>query len=116
MQTVAELSELVSQFRDARHWRQFHTAKSMALSLVIESSEVAELFQWGTDAPLSSLPPEQRERLGEELSDVLYWTLAMASDAGIALPEAFVSKMSKNELKYPVEKARGSSLKYTELK
>lgn len=116
MKTIAELSSKVSAFRDARQWRQFHTSKSMALSLVIEASEVAELFQWGADTAMADIAPDQRAKLADELSDVLYWVLAMAADAGIDLSQAFSAKMSKNEEKYPLEKCRGSSLKYTELK
>jgi NTP pyrophosphatase (non-canonical NTP hydrolase) len=115
MKTVAELSALVSEFRDARQWRQFHTGKSMALSLMIESAEVAELFQWGSDTQVGELAPEQRQQLADELSDVLYWVLAMAGDAGIDLGEAFPAKMAKNNAKYPVERSRGSSRKYTEI-
>jgi NTP pyrophosphatase (non-canonical NTP hydrolase) len=115
MKTVAELSALVSEFRDARQWRQFHTGKSMALSLMIESAEVAELFQWGSDTQVGELAPEQRQQLADELSDVLYWVLALADDAGIDLGEAFPAKMAKNNAKYPVERSRGSSRKYTEI-
>ncbi|NDC38548.1 MAG: nucleotide pyrophosphohydrolase, partial [Proteobacteria bacterium] len=110
-----EISAAVAAFRDARQWRQFHTGKSMALSLLIESGEVAELFQWGADTPISSLTSEQHAKLADELSDVLYWVLAMAADAGVDLSTAFTNKMAKNEAKYPVDKARGSCRKYTEL-
>ena len=115
MKTVAELSALVSEFRDAREWRQFHTGKSMALSLMIESAEVAEIFQWGSDTQVAERAPEQRQQLADELSDVLYWVLAIAADAGIDLTQAFPAKMAKNAAKYPVERSRGSSSKYTDI-
>ena len=87
----------------------------MALSMVLEASEVAELFQWKSEATIESELPQMKEALGKELSDVLYWVLLMANDAGVNLEEAFSKKMAENEQKYPVDKARGSSKKYTEL-
>lgn len=107
---LAELTQQIIEFRDARDWSQFHALKDSALSLSLEASEVLELFQWksGDHVP-------EAEALGDELVDVLYWTLLMANDAGIDLAEAFQRKMAKNAVKYPIEKARSSSAKYTEL-
>jgi dCTP diphosphatase len=113
--TLTELAQMVVHFRDQRDWKQFHTAKDMALSLVLEASETAEIFQWQAETDLSKYTDEQKQKLGAELSDVLYWALLLAHDAGINLGEAFGNKMLKNEAKYPVEKARGSSKKYSEL-
>lgn len=108
--TLADLTSAVVEFRDDRDWKQFHALKDAALSLSLEASEVLELFQW---KPADHVPDE--DRLGDELADVLYWTLLMAQDAGIDLASAFERKMAKNAAKYPVDKARSSSAKYTEL-
>lgn len=115
MATLNELSEQVRDFREQRDWRKFHTAKSMAISLMLEAAEVGELFQWTPDGQIAQLESTETTRLGEELSDVLYWVLAIANDAGIDLGSAFNSKMQKNQAKYPVEKSRGVSTKYTDL-
>lgn len=115
MTTIEQLTERITSFRDARDWKQFHTLKDMALSLMLESGEAGELFQWKSDAEIESKLPELRPELGRELSDVLYWVLLMAHDAGIDLPNAFEQKMRENEAKYPVDAARGSSRKYSEL-
>ena len=113
--TLQQITEAVVAFRDQRDWKQFHRPKDMALSLVLEASEVAELFQWKSEADIQATLPELKDALGRELSDVLYWVLLMAHDAGINLEQAFVSKMRENEMKYPVDRAKGSSKKYTDL-
>lgn len=115
MTTLNDLAEQVRNFREQRDWRKFHTAKSMAISLMLEAAEVGELFQWTPDSQITKLDSTEASRLGEELSDVLYWVLAIANDSGVDLASAFNSKMQKNRDKYPIEKSRGVSTKYTEL-
>lgn len=115
MTTIEELTNQIIAFRDARDWKQFHTLKDMALSLMLESGEVGELFQWKNEAEVVSKLPELRQELGRELSDALYWVLLMAHDAGIDLGKAFELKMVENEAKYPADLARGSSRKYSEI-
>ena len=115
MATLEQLTSRIVAFRDARDWKQFHTLKDMALSLMLESGEAGELFQWKSDAEIGSKLHELRPELGRELSDVLYWVLLIANDAGIDLAAAFEHKMLENEAKYPVDAARGSSRKYSEL-
>jgi NTP pyrophosphatase (non-canonical NTP hydrolase) len=113
--TISELTRLAIQFRDERDWKQFHNPKDMALSLALETSEVLELMQWKNGDELQQHLEANRARLGEELSDVLFWVLAMANDFSIDLGEAFKQKLIKNAHKYPIEKAKGVSTKYTEL-
>jgi NTP pyrophosphatase (non-canonical NTP hydrolase) len=113
--TIGELMRDVVRFRDERHWRQFHLPKEMAISLALEAGELLELMQWRTGSELESHLRDQRGRLGEELADVLYWVLLIAHDHEVDLADAFRSKMKLNAEKYPIEKARGSSRKYTEL-
>ena len=110
-----ELTEVITNFRDARDWKQFHTAKDMALSLVLEASEVLEIFQWQKETNLAKYSAKQKSALAAELSDVLYWVLLMAHDANIDLQESFLQKMKANNKKYPVTRARGSSAKYSKL-
>jgi NTP pyrophosphatase (non-canonical NTP hydrolase) len=113
--TVDELTQIVLQFRKDRDWEQFHNPKDLALSLSLEAAEVLELFQWKNGEELKAHLAKHRARLGEELSDVLYWILILAHDNQIDLATAFKEKMRSNEAKYPVEKARGSAKKYSEL-
>lgn len=113
--TLEALIRRVVLFRDARDWKQFHTPKDMALSLVLEAAEVLENFQWKNGAALEEHLKRSKTALGHELSDVLYWVLLMAHDLAIDLGAAFEDKLRINEEKYPVEQARGRSDKYTEL-
>ena len=115
MTNLGDLTEKIVSFRDARDWKQFHNVKDMALSLMLEAGEVGELFQFKSEAEREKVVESKRERLGEELSDVLYWVLLMAHDSGIDLERSFAEKMKRNEEKYPLEKARGNNRKYTEL-
>lgn len=112
---IEGMMKRILAFREERDWLKFHNPKDLALSLVLEASEVLELTQWKHGDELVSYLEERRENLGDELSDVLYWLLLLAHEFDIDLVDAFERKMQKNEAKYPVEKARGRSEKYTEL-
>lgn len=102
----------VLRFRDEREWRQFHTPKDLAISLSLEAAELLEVFQWsGTDLTCG----EKMDRIREELADVVNYCILMADVCGLDLDEIVNAKVTRNEEKYPVEKARGSAAKYTEL-
>ena len=108
-----ETIQRVIRFRDDRDWKQFHTPKDLAISMSLEAAELLELFQWsGSDLECS----HKQEKLKEELADVLSYCILMADVCGFDLDEIMNEKVSKNEAKYPVEKAYGSAAKYTELK
>ena len=107
-----ETIQRVLKFRDDRDWRQFHTPKDLAISLSLEAAELLELFQWsGADLECTG----NRDKLREELADVLSYCILMADVCGLDLDEIMNEKVAKNEAKYPVEKARGNAAKYTEL-
>jgi len=113
--SIEELTALALKFRDDRDWKQFHHPKDMAMSLCLEAAEVMELMQWRTGAELDQHLVTKRTDLADELADVLFWVLVMSHENQINPAEAFVEKMKKNEAKYPVDKARGTARKYTEL-
>lgn len=102
----------IVRFRDARDWKKFHNPKDVALSLSLEAAEYLELFQWKTDSEQLSV---DRERVADELADILYWVLLASHDLGVDLPKAMAIKLARNGSKYPVEKSRGRSTKYSEL-
>jgi len=107
-----KLKTRIQEYCDARDWSQFHDPKNIAISLQLEAAEILELFQWTKD---NEIKPGKEAELADELADVLYWTIKLATHYNIDLFDAAHAKMDKNELKYPVEKARGSAAKYTEL-
>jgi NTP pyrophosphatase (non-canonical NTP hydrolase) len=115
MATLQELLDRVVSLRDERDWKQFHNPKDMLLSLMIEVAELAEIAQWKNGTELQDVIVERREELGHELCDVLYWVLLLAHDLEVDLGSAFEKKMALNEAKYPVEKSRGRSTKYSQL-
>jgi len=112
--TVAALQAEALRFRDARDWAQFHKAKDLAVGLAVEAGELLELFLWKSEAETEAArtDPAARERVGEELADVLMFVLYLAHERGVDLPAAFHDKLRKNAAKYPVERFKGSARKY----
>jgi NTP pyrophosphatase (non-canonical NTP hydrolase) len=110
---TAEITQELLKMRESREWEQFHALKNLAISLVIEAAEVVEIFQW-SDLN-EELSAEKKAHLAEELSDVLNWVLLIAHDAEIDLGQAALDKIEKNNAKYPVEKSKGNTKKYTDL-
>jgi len=104
---ISDLQKRIREFVDERDWDQFHNPKDLALSLILESAEVLEHFQWKNDAEMADYAVNHKDDIGEELADVLYWTLLLANKLKIDLSDAFKAKMLINEAKYPIEKAKG---------
>ena|SRR6185369_15042178 len=113
--TLEELSERIIAYRDAREWKQFHNPKDMAISMTLEATELLEHFQWKNKEEMEEHVKKYKEEVGEELADVLHCILIMCHDLNIDILKASENKMEKNELKYPVEKAKGKHTKYTNL-
>ncbi len=115
MEKINDLVKRIIAFRDARDWAQFHNPKDVALSLVLEATEVMEHFQWKNKEEIQKYVVDSKSDIGDELADVLYWVLLMSHDLNIDVLEALEKKIVKNEEKYPVEKAKGKHTKYTKL-
>jgi NTP pyrophosphatase (non-canonical NTP hydrolase) len=107
--TVEELRQIIRQFVDERDWRQFHAPKNVAMALAVEAAELMEHFQWLDVEESRRLPenPEKLAAIGEELADVIGYSMALANELGIDVSEAIRNKMVKNRLKYPAEEFRG---------
>lgn len=114
---LATLTRRLIEFRDARDWKRFHSAKNLMLSLALEAAEIQELAQWKSDDEFEAAlgDPDMRRRLGEECADVLLYLLLLCEHAGIDLGEAAKSKIDLNHSRYPVSKVHGKALKYNEL-
>jgi NTP pyrophosphatase (non-canonical NTP hydrolase) len=104
-----EVINRLRQFRDERDWKQFHNPKDLALALSIESSELLEAFLW------KSAEEADIEKVKEELADVFAFAFLMADACDLDVKQIVMEKIEKNEKRYPVEKARGTAKKYTEL-
>lgn len=115
MSDIDQLTKRVLDFINNRDWNQFHNPKDLALSLVLESAEVMEHFQWKNNEEMQEYVKNNKDEIGKELADVLYWVLLMSHDLNIDIKEAFENKMVINENKYPVDKAKGKHDKYNQL-
>jgi len=115
MADINVLADAVLKFRDERDWKQYHNPKDVALSLVLEATEVMEHFQWISAEELTAHVIKNKEQIGEELADVLYWVLLMSRDLEIDLSSALLRKLESNSDKYPIEKAKGKKTKYDQL-
>ena len=113
---LAKIQSKLELFASERDWDQFHSVRNLALALVGEVGELAELFQWIDDSKVSTfLDKGGRERLGEELADVLFYLVRLADKAGVDIDQAVNEKLASNAVKYPVDKSHGVSTKYTDL-
>ena len=83
------------------------------MALSVEAAELLEHFQWLTEAQSTQLKPGELGKVKEEIADVLLYLIRLADKLHIDVAEAAAHKMRVNERKYPVDKARGSSRKYT---
>lgn len=112
---LEDLTRQIVAFRDERDWKQFHSPKNLAASISIEAAELLECFQWSSDETIADDVEKRRGEIEEEIADVLIYALLLAHDTDIDPAEAVQRKLTKNDAKYPAEKARGSRAKYTEL-
>jgi NTP pyrophosphatase (non-canonical NTP hydrolase) len=113
--TLSELTAAVLKHRDERDWAQFHTPKELAISLCVESAELLSLMQWQSGEQLRQTVASKRDRLRDELADVLHSVLLLASELNVSPSDALLEKLRKDAAKYPVQKAKGKNVKYTEL-
>ncbi len=115
MSEIKQITEKIKMFRDERDWKQFHNHKDMALSLVLEASEVLEHFQWKSPEEVEDHAQASKDELSDELADVAIYLFELADNLGIDLTKAIEIKMKKNSVKYPVAKAKGRHTKYNKL-
>jgi len=116
--TIADLKTRVLAFARERDWEQFHAPKNLSMALAVEAGELMEHFLWATPEQSAAVAndPAKRRKIEDELADVVIYALEFANVAGMDVAAAIERKMADNAKKYPVEKSRGRSDKYTELK
>lgn len=115
--TVAQLKQAMAAFARERDWEQFHAPKNLSMAIATEAAELMEPFLWMSAAESSTfcVKPEKKAKIEEELADVILFALQFANMTGIDISTAVEAKIAKNKAKYPIEKAKGRSEKYTEL-
>lgn len=115
MDDIKSMVEKIKKFRDERDWMQFHDPKNMAVSIIIEASELLEHFQWKTKDEVEKYISENKNEVQEEIADIALYLFELADNLGIDLIDAMSKKLTKNALKYPADKARGKHTKYSKL-
>ena len=104
---MKELQEKIREFNEERDWDQFHSPENLAKCISVEAGELLECFLWDNDYDL--------EEVKDEIADVMNTCIQLADKLGLDPKQIILDKMKKNTLKYPVDKAKGKSTKYTKL-
>ena len=109
MTDIQEATAELLKFRDERDWEQFHNPKDLAIAISAEAGELLELFLW-KDAESAD-----EEKIKRELADILSFALLLADKYKFDVKQIILDKIKENDIKYPIEKARGNAKKYNEL-
>ena len=104
---MEEVKEAVIKFTKDRDWDQFHSPANLAKSIVIESGELLECFQWDENF--------DKQKVCEELADVVNYAILLADKLNVKIEDIVMAKLKENSKKYPIDKSKGNSKKYTEL-
>ena len=107
-----EVIRQLKEFRDARDWEQFHDSKNLATAISIEAAELNELYLWKT---IKESEEVNVDKIKEELADILSFSFLLAEKHGLDPLEIVTEKIKINAKKYPVDKAKGTATKYTDL-
>ncbi|HEU4517353.1 MAG TPA: nucleotide pyrophosphohydrolase [Steroidobacteraceae bacterium] len=114
MRDLEDLKARVRAFVAERDWERFHSPKNLAMALSVEASELVELFQWLTEEESAKLDDARRQRVAEELADVLWFLVRLSDRLDIDLLEAAGQKLVANAKKYPADRVRGQAKKYSD--
>jgi len=104
------------EFSRERDWEQYHTPKNLSMALSVEVAELAEIFQWSNDGGLNEIKdPDIRDHIEKEIADIFNYLVKLVDMLNMDLEKASLNKIVENSNKYPVNKAKGKSVKYTDL-
>jgi NTP pyrophosphatase (non-canonical NTP hydrolase) len=115
--TISDLKERIRLFCEERDWDRYHNAKDLSIGIITEAAELLEHFRFKSSEESEALfnDPERRRAIAQELADILYFVLRLAQRYDIDLSDELDAKLELNAARYPVEKAKGSNKKYSEL-
>lgn len=111
---IKSLQKKIRKFVNDRDWMQFHNHKDMAISLVLEATELLEHFQWKSPVEVGERVRTHKNEIEDEIADIAIYLLELSENLKIDLKKAILKKMTKNNLKYPIVKSKGKHTKYTE--
>jgi len=115
--SIAGLQARIQAFSEERDWDQFHTPKNLILAATAEMGELAEVLQWKSDQEAAEFLKSQygREKISEEIADVAIYLIRLCQKLNLNFVQILSEKISQNDVKYPVDKSKGSAKKYTDL-
>jgi NTP pyrophosphatase (non-canonical NTP hydrolase) len=115
--TISDLKERIRIFCEERDWDRYHNAKDLAIGIITEAAELLEHFRFKSNDESEALlaDPERRRAIAQELADILYFVLRLAQRYEIDLSDELSAKLELNAARYPIDKAKGSNKKYSEL-
>ena len=104
-----KINDQILKFSEERNWSKFHTPKNLSMALSVEAAELLEIFQWQKHSDFKTLNDEMIENIEDEVSDIFYYLMRICQRLDIDIEKAFLKKMEKNRIKYPIEKFKGKS-------
>lgn len=113
--SIDDITARICAFRDARDWMIFHNPKDLVVAIAAEAGELMQPFVWKSPEQAEQIAEAKKPEIENEIADVAILLFELAHNLGISLEDAMLAKLARNELRYPVEKARGSNAKYNEL-
>jgi NTP pyrophosphatase (non-canonical NTP hydrolase) len=115
--TVSELKEKVDRFISEREWNKYHKPKDLSISIVLESSELLEHFQWLTDDEIETMLKDSQklQQIESELADIVIYCLSLSNTLHADLSNVVLRKLEEDEKKYSSEKVKGSYRKYNQI-
>ena len=112
-----DLDKIKKRLRDFaadRDWQEFHTPKNLSMALSVEVAELVEIFQWSKNDGLDEIKdPKTRKEIEKEIADVFNYLVRIADICNIDLEAVAHEKIEENAKKYPLNKAKGNSTKYS---
>jgi len=112
--SIADITSRIQAFVDARDWRRFHNPKDLAVAICAEAGELMQHFVWQQPDQVDARAAARRDEIASEIADVAILLFELADNLGFDLAQVINEKVARNEIRYPVEKARGNNLKYDE--
>lgn len=111
---IERIKDSLRKFSEDRNWDQFHSPKNLSMALAGEAGELLDVFQWlkEDESTIEQILPKSLEQAKEEIADIFLYLIRLADKLNIDLEQVAIDKIAKNEVKYPVELAKGNALKY----
>ena len=110
---LEKIKKTLRKFTEERDWEQFHNPKYLTMALSVELSELLEIFQWSKNGGLDEIQDKKtKKEIEREIADVFNYIIRLSDILDIDIEKVAHRKIDENEIKYPIEKFKGSSRKY----